>query len=477
MRRFLILCLVLIAPLSAAQITSKEFYTKLERGIDQIISPVDKNVHIGIEILSLKSGLRLYEKNAHKLFVPASSVKLFTAGAALSLLGPDFTFETNLLTDGSIDGSTLKGNLYLQGSGDPSFSLKDLEQMVLELRLRQVEKIEGDLIVDNFAFDDVRWGPGWMWDDTQSSCYAPMNALTINENCLRIWIKPAEKVAQPPKVFAFPRTRFVRIENHALTDKKKSTLTLESNLKEGRNTVEIIGEIPQKSALQSHLIPLQGSHFYAVTLLQSILKKSGITWTGKIQVREVPDSATSLATNRSSSLAMLLHKAMEESSNLYTDLFFKKIGQVASSSQGTWKNGKEALHRHLEVDAGLDTSDMVILDGSGLTRYNLASPHQFVTYLRWIYEKFPYSAEYLSALPIGARTGTLKNRYSKDLPLLRAKTGRMTGITSLCGFIRTQDQEPLAFAILISGFTEKTSKYKTEVEDAICTFLGNLSRE
>src|SRR5437867_2981383 len=95
----------------------------LHREIDKIVHAAGPHVHVGIEIVSLKTGACLYEKNAKQLFVPASCLKLFTAGAALSQLGPDFCFETKLLIDGEVTQGTLRGNLYLQGSGDPTFTL------------------------------------------------------------------------------------------------------------------------------------------------------------------------------------------------------------------------------------------------------------------------------------------------------------------------------------------------------------------
>lgn len=477
MKKLLFALLILSVPLCADSKSSKAHLHYIQKSLDKIITGVDQNVHVGVEVVSLKTGLRLYEKNAHQLFTPASNVKLFTAGAALANLGPYYRFETRLLSDGKLSQKTLQGNLYLQGTGDPSFTLNDLENLVLQLRIKQIEEIDGDIIIDHFAFDEFSEGPGWMWDDINDISFTQMNALTINHNCLDLWVKPADGVAAPPKIFAYPKTGFVTIENCALTDEKAESLTVSRSVKTKRNTIQVKGEIGLISSTKSYKIPLKGPHLYAATLLQSVLKKAGITCKGKIQIEKTPLHSETLASHRSEPLSVLLQTMMKNSDNLYADNLFKKVGQFHSKEQGTWKNGGQAVSYHLERDVDLNISNVVLLDGSGLSRYNLASPHHIASYLKWIYNEFPYQAEFLSSLSLAGRDGNLKGRFTQELPILRAKAGTMSGITCLSGYVQTADGEMLAFSIMVNGFTGKAAHYKDTVEDPICTFLANLSRE
>lgn len=472
---FRILCTLILLHVSIFASHSKSQLLEIRRGIDKILAGIDQNVHIGVEVVSLDSGLRLYEKNSHKLFVPASTIKLFVAGAALQTLGPEFTFETRLLTDGPIKGRVLHGNLYLQGSGDPSFALANLEELTMHLRLMQIDEVKGDIIVDNYAFDNFPEGPGWMWDDIHGVCFTPMNALSINQNCLQVWVRPADGIAQAPKVFAYPKTNFVQIENKAVTDEAENTLTVERATKSKKNTIQVKGEIGLRSSLQSYQVPIKGPHLYAATLLESILKKASITCKGSVQVQKTPVHAKELASYRSPPLSTLIQTMLKTSDNLYADNLFKKLGQMTTQEQGSWKNGSQAIRKHLEDSALIPISDLVILDGSGLSRYNLISPRHVTSYLTWVYRKFPHAPEFLSALSLAGRDGSLKHRMVEDKPLVRAKTGSMTGVTALSGYVQTADGEPLAFSILLNGFTEKTSKYKLEVEDQICSFLAKLS--
>ena len=475
MKRIFLIILLFSLPLLADQKNSKNHLLHIRRGIDKILAAVDQNVHVGVKVVSLQSGLRLYEKNAHQLFVPASTIKLFTAGAALAKLGPQFTFETNLLTDGKVKNKVICGNLYLQGSGDPSFTLNDFEYLVMELRIAQIEEIQGDLIIDNFAFDAYPEGPGWMWDDINGASFASMNALSINHNSLKVWVQPATGIAIPPKVFAYPKTAFVKIENLATTDEKEETLTIERIPRAKQNIIQVKGEIGIRSSVQSFHIPIKGPHLYAATLLQSVLKKAGIACKGKILIQKAPLHSQVLATHRSAPLSILLQNMLKNSDNLYADNLLKKIGQTHFEEQGSWKNGSKAIRQHLE-DVGLEISDLVLLDGSGLSRYNLASPEHITTYLTWIYKHFPFAPEFLSSLSLAGKDGALKKRFTDNPPHLRAKAGTMTGISCLSGYLQTADGEPLVFSIMVNGFTDKASRYKSEVEDQICSFLANLSK-
>src|SRR6267154_6534957 len=142
---WILIFLLLCSPLTSKEIkrTAKEQLNALQNGIERIILDADPDVHIGIEVVSLKNGQRLYQKSPHHLFVPASCLKMITGAAALHQLGVDFRFETKLLTDGKVEEKTLKGNLYLQGSGDPEFAVRDLEELVFQLKLQNILQIEG----------------------------------------------------------------------------------------------------------------------------------------------------------------------------------------------------------------------------------------------------------------------------------------------------------------------------------------------
>jgi D-alanyl-D-alanine carboxypeptidase/D-alanyl-D-alanine-endopeptidase (penicillin-binding protein 4) len=154
------------------------------------------------------------------------------------------------------------------------------------------------------------------------------------------------------------------------------------------------------------------------------------------------------------------------------------VGQSLEGIQGTWQNGSKAVRAFLEERVRLKIDDLVLLDGSGESRYNLASPHHFVQCLRFISQQFSYGPEISSALSMSGCDGRfMKNRLTDVYGKIRAKCGTMTGISGIAGYAETKDGETLAFAIMVNGFTKKASEMKSSFEDPLCKLLVNFSRK
>ncbi|HSW86816.1 MAG TPA: D-alanyl-D-alanine carboxypeptidase/D-alanyl-D-alanine-endopeptidase [Rhabdochlamydiaceae bacterium] len=459
------------------QRSSRDQIHSLQGAIDRLILNFEPNAHIGIEIVSVKTGQKLYQKNANQLFVPASNLKLFTGAAALAILGQDYRFETRLLTDGDIRGNILRGNLFLKGSGNPEFSLDHLEEMVFQLKLNQIEHISGDLIADNTDFDSISQGPGWMWDEGAEYWNSPMDALTVNHSCMKLWIRPASEVSRPPMVYIYPKTSYVSVQNSALTVEKEGTLKVGRQGMAQQNVIEIKGSLPIKKTHQEYMVPVETPHLYAIHLLKDLLSKYGIRLDGSIKVQQTPSSARIVAVHHSAPLGVMIRNMMKQSDNLAADCFFKKLGQTRYGSPGTWQNGGQAMKEFLTNQVGIDVSEMVMLDGCGLSRYNLVSPHQIASFLTWMQKQHKFCAEFMSSLPIAGTDGYLKHRMKENNTRgnVRAKGGSMTGVTSLSGYVNTKDGDLLAFSIMINGFVKPIKDYKNQLEDQICLVLSQFS--
>jgi D-alanyl-D-alanine carboxypeptidase/D-alanyl-D-alanine-endopeptidase (penicillin-binding protein 4) len=450
-----------------------------KRNIDKIVNMYAGRANVGIEIVSLKSGLRLYGKNENNLFIPASCLKLFTGATALSTLGANYQFATTVWTDGKIEGCLLKGNIYLKGSGDPELMAKDLEEMVFSLKLQGVEKIAGNLIVDNSDFDGVSQGPGWMWDDEPEYWNSPMDALTVNHSCLQLFICPAEECSQPAKIFVTPKTAFVNVENLASTiEDKDSNIAVFRKVNQNKNWIQIKGAISKTSEPIAYAVSLDHPHLYAGYVFADVLMKQNISLAGAVEQGKVPSSAEQIAEHLSRPLSLIVQKMMKESDNLYADCLFKKTGQVRYGKVGTWSNASQAVREFLHHRVGLNTSEMVVLDGSGVSRYNLVSPRQFVEFLTEVKNSYDYSSEFLSALPVAGVDGSLKHAMSDALLFskVRAKSGSMKGVRTVSGYATTRDGEDLAFSIMINGFIEPRSS-DARLENEVCKFLVNYTRE
>ncbi len=467
----LIVFLLLFCVTTAAKPSGKDRLFAFRAGLERIILNADPYVNIGVEVVSLKTGEVLFQKNCHNLLVPASNLKLITGAAALYLLGVDYHFETSLYTDGKIENKMLKGNLYLKGSGDPDLAVRDLEELAFQLQLRGIESVLGNLYVDSTLFDEISQGPGWMWDDQGEKWNAPLAALMLNHSCVDLWIKPHELAGKAPYVYVFPRNDFVEIDNHALTASNDDTLAVERRWRQKENVIDIKGGVSQ---VKHYSIPVENPQLYAASVFSNLLNKGGIDFAGKIEQRAVPDNAVTLATHASRPLSLIVKEMMKSSDNLIADSLFKKIGEARYGKPGNWQKGSKAVRDFLSAKVGVDTQNLVVMDGSGLSRYNLISAHHFTDFLKWMHKEFSCGSEFVASLPISGTDGHLCDRMCKLKGKIRAKTGSMTGISSLCGYVVTKEGELLAFSIIENGFTKPAEEYRTQIEDAICAFFNRI---
>lgn len=450
-----------------------EVENRLAADIERLIRSADPNVHAGIEILLLKENQPLYQKNEHQLFVPASSLKILTAAAALHILGVDYRFSTKLCSDGRKKRHELIGNLYIKGAADPELSIHSLEELVFALKLQGIQRIVGDLCIDISLFDEIAQGPGWMWDEGAVHHNSPVGPLVVNHGCIDIWVRPNAAVQEAPTIYVRPKTEYVTIFSDAQVSQEEDTLSLKRRWMSKENIIDISGKIPLSKEPHYQAIPLEAPHFFTACVLKELLAKNGIGLSGEIKIKKVPEGAVELAAATSRPLSQIVEEMLKESDNLTADMLFKKIGEARFGAPGTWQKGSHAVRDFLTAQVGLDVERVVIMDGSGLSRYNLLSPHHFALALSWMKKQFGCSAEFCAALPIAGIDGTLAERMQEDWVKgkVRAKTGSMTGISTLSGYATLSSGEEAVFSIMLSGFTKEAKQYKAEIEDRICQLL------
>lgn len=410
------------------QIEGKE---QLAYVLNRIISSSETgNASIGVVVKSLKTGEVLYVRNGYQPLTPASIMKILTAEAALLYLGPDYRFSTQLLTDAKgVKSGVLQGNLYVVLSGDPTLVYSDLEELMMNLESQGINAIAGDVYIDNTAYDQRFYGPGWAGTD-KDYCYgAPISASIINHNCVPAAVQPARVSGK--KVKAIPTSRFFSgIANGVVTD------------------------IPE----------------YNRTLFKSLLYRLSIDVYGSVTFGSAPRSLSLIAVHNSEPLPELVRDMLKKSDNVIAGALFKKLGQLYSNRPGSWENGSVAVSRILAQQAGVQTSGMRILDGSGLSTDSLATPVQFLQVLQFAYTNPKTSEYFISALPVAGVDGTLKHRMSNIARKIRAKTGTISGVASLAGYATAYNKEQLAFVIMVNGNKGLNWRFKG-MEDKIATAL------
>ncbi|MBA3953771.1 D-alanyl-D-alanine carboxypeptidase/D-alanyl-D-alanine-endopeptidase [Candidatus Dependentiae bacterium] len=457
---------------------SPEQKTYIKQSIKSLINNVDPNAHIGVEIVSLRDHECIYQKNRDQLFIPASVLKLFTATAALTYLGKDYRFITQILSDAPVTDGIVHGSLYIKGSGDPSLETKDIVQLVSNLKELGINEIHGDIVVDTSEFDTMHFGPGWMWDEGAASFNAPIDALTVNHNCVKVTVSPSHLGAAPLVVLT-PSTNYMGIDNQALTSEIDGSpaLRIARRWLARENVIDITGSVELESVPKQGEYTVEKPALYAATLFKELLAQASIVFRGTIlKDRPVAKNAHILASHASEPLENLLKTMLKNSDNLYAECLFKKLGKIATEERGSWQTGKKALQGFFENVLGITTDRYVVVDGSGFSRYNLISPHQLVMLLDYIAKDALLLGQLTPLLPLAGVDGTLKDRL-KEGPACRnvqAKTGTMTGVSALAGFMCTKSREPLAFAVMINGVTKPVREYKLLLEDQICTLLADL---
>jgi D-alanyl-D-alanine carboxypeptidase/D-alanyl-D-alanine-endopeptidase (penicillin-binding protein 4) len=381
----------------------------------------------GVLIVDPRTGDTLYSQNAGKLFMPASNMKVITSTAALTLLGPDYTYKTTFLTDGPLQDSVLDGDLIVIGRGDPTISdnMRGVATTVMDaladsIRAHGIRQITGRLARVGNAFPDSIHGYGWEWDDLGEYYAAGVDELIFNEGM-------APTTPRPP-----PDT----VRDSAYSGPAKDPATAYLN------------------ALNDALI------------------RKGITLDAGVldSILPTPIKMDTLFVFTSLPMRNILPALLKPSQNQIAEILLKTIG-LERGGMGTADSARKIVGQQL-LAWGVQPDGFVIRDGSGLSRHDLLTPETLVRVLDRIQQDTAFAVFY-NALPIAGIDGTLKDRMKGTLAEgnAHAKTGSISNARTLSGYVTTADGERLIFSILASNWTGPTSAV-TGVADRIVAALA-----
>jgi D-alanyl-D-alanine carboxypeptidase/D-alanyl-D-alanine-endopeptidase (penicillin-binding protein 4) len=448
--------------LKASQAIGAQSLAELRQRLDQILNdPALAHAIAGIKIVSLRTGETLYERDADILAHPASNQKLLTSAAALSLLGPAYVFRTSVACDSAakVDG-VLSGDLYLIGRGNPDLTDKDLFGLAQNLAQMGITEIRGNLICDDFYFDDLRWGNGWMWDDDPSTDEPRLSALTVNDNAVAVRATPADSAGKPARVQIVPPTDHVALLNTSTTVKRKtqidslklSPLVITRQWQQNENTIVVDGAIAQEEPIQEETLNVLQPELYCGRLFRDELLRAGIFLKGDVRRGQSPAPIKILAEHRAPIMPILIN-LNKISDNLTAELILKTVGAEKYGRPGTAAKGISAM-RQFFGGAGVDTNAVYSADGSGVSHYNLVTPANLVNLLTAMWTNFSIRNEFIATLPIAGVDGTLRGRM-KGTPaasVLHAKTGTISAVSTLSGYTTTAAGEELAFSFMMQHF-------------------------
>jgi len=444
------------------------------------------SAHWGILVESLDTGEILYEHNADKLFIPASNQKILTSVAALLSLGPDFTYETKLYTSGTIIDSILYGDLIIDGSGDPTFSSEFYVDPRLPfycwadtLRKLGIQKIYGDIIGYDDAFDEINFGEGWMFDDLNYAFAAEISGLQFNDNSIKLVIVPPLKANNPPYIFPELESEYFIISDNLIISKDpESKIILERPF--NNNKIMVSGNIGIGSRIEHRTISLSNPTKYFVTVLKEFLIEEGFEIKGTaLDCDEIEnwkfesENLSLVALHKSPSLTDILQIMMTKSKNLYAETLLKTISWK-QNGLGSFSGGRKIV-KNLLLEFDLKSEQYSYYDGSGLSRYNLLSPQQIVKVLKAIRKTEQYSLwnDIMPVAGVFLEAPVASIIRTVNVGNIKAKTGTMRNVRCLSGYVETTRGEAV-FSIMVNCHKLNSSQIDQLIDFILASVLSNL---
>ncbi len=451
----------------------------------------DRYLHgatVGIEVVQLGAAADkarlLFAMNPNTPLAPASNLKLITSSAAIDRLGPNFRFRTLLVKHGE--------DLILVGDGDPTLGDAEMLKKVgwdvttvfqnwaEQLKKRNIMAIR-DVLVDDSVFDQVFAHPRWAANQEHKRYAAQVAGVNLNANCVDFFIH-AESVGRPVQFTTSPPTHYLSVLNKCIGDHENAVWL---SRQPGRNEVTLAGKSPGN--IEPISVTVHDPALYAATVLGECLADAGIRVSGKIGrdqnarvalSRKEADPAYSVLAIHETPLAQVIERMNKDSMNLYAEALCKRDGFAATGESGTWATGTAAAAAYLKK-IGVDEREFHLDDGCGLSKENAISPEAIVKVLISNYHA-KTGRMFISSLPVAGQDGTLEKRFEgSDLRgRVFAKTGYISQVSALSGFLKTKDDQWFAFSILMNNVPGDSNwKMKTLQESIVKAIDANVGRK
>lgn len=496
-------------PVGAAEPTPKDLASLRAQLTAQAESRRFAHACWGVQIVSLDTGVEVFAHQAQRLFVPASNTKLYTGALALDRLGPDFRIRTSVYAPCPPDRrGVIKGDLVVFGRGDPTLAARfhggNLEATLAPLAdavlAAGVRRVRGDLVADETFFVGEALGAGWNWDDLPWYYGAEVSALTLNDNALEVTVAPGATLGSPAQVILKPPTGYVVVSNRCLTASAGAGRQVRIDRPLASNVLWVTGHLPIDGSNVTESVSVHRPAAWFAQSFRAALDRRGIRVDGSVKVVSDPDGTrqprdldrwVELGAVESMPLSELLGLMLKPSQNQHAQLLLLQVGAAARRSPRAAPSvsgrgpgpepvdtaesaGTRALREFLG-EAGIPTDEVLVEEGSGLTRRNLVTPAATVRLLRFM-AGHRHAAVFCQALPLAGVDGTLRNRM-KDTPAAgnaRAKTGTLRYVYALSGYVASAAGERFAFSILLNNYrpAEGDRPARAELDEVVATLAS-----
>jgi len=433
----------------------------------------------GLHVRSVSDGHVLFDRNGQQLFNPASNMKLLTTAAALHHLGPSYVFKTEVRRDANLVDGVVRGNLYVKGYGDPTLTTEAMFGLVNEIALSGIRRVSGDVVIDDTFFDEVSEGPGWE-DETGDPAYAaPIGAFSVNFNTFVARVLPGPKPGAPARVEVWPDVEMIDVRVEATTRGPRTRTRLwvgTSSPKPDQIEVVVRGAIAA-DRVRGYSVRrrVHEPTRFAGAMLMRLLQLRGIDVGGHLRIAPIPERGTvAVTTAYSRHLSDIISLLNKYSNNFIAEQILKTLGAELREAPGTWAKGTAVLSDFLR-ELGVDDEAYVLGNGSGLNDVNRVSPSLITEVLMRMHQRFDVRPEFVASLAVAGLSGTIGSRFSDTAAVsrIRAKTGSLTGVSALSGYVTTRDDRVLAFSVMMNGY-EGSARRMWDLQDQIGVVLARF---
>jgi D-alanyl-D-alanine carboxypeptidase/D-alanyl-D-alanine-endopeptidase (penicillin-binding protein 4) len=428
---------------------------RLPRPVREALKAADIPEHsVGVYVRDVARPAPLLAHEAEHGMNPASTMKLVTTYAALDLLGPAYAWKTEVYRRGPVEGGVLKGDLILKGYGDPALTLEKFWLLLREVRLHGIREIQGDLVLDGSHFPLPPADPG----EFDNEPYRPYNALpdallvNFNTTVFRLLPDPAKNTVNVVADLGPPNLEVVnalRATEGPCGDWREALSIAVAVGQGGKLAVRLEGGFPLSCKEQRLNLALAGDHAWVRALFRQLWGELGGTLTGGMREGEAPPDAELVVAASSKPLAEVVRDINKFSNNVMARQLLLTLGTL-SGAAGTPETGAEVVRQWL-ASRGLVSSELVIENGSGLSRVERISPEHLGRLLVDAYHS-GVGPEFISSLPIVAVDGTMKKRLNGEAVAGRAriKTGSLKGVKAIAGYVRDRRDRVTAVVCIIN---------------------------
>lgn len=430
---------ILITLLLIMTTQAKTYSVAIDKTIAQ--SSINKGA-VSVSVKDTTTGKVVYRLNDKQPTMPASTLKLITLGASLDTLGYDYEFSTKLY-------KTTNNDLYLKLGADPFLTSGGLNTL-MEKAVKEKKITSPKIIyIDDYIFDKTEWGEGWQWDDDLNPLMPKFSSYNIDKNLLSIIISPTNP-GSPAQIYTnkfYPIT-FMNL----VTTGKENDIELNRNNSIAPNILNISGTINKQITEE---IPINNPKRYFILRLEDAIQSAKMDYYGGFPQKKTPTTNVYLVAEIKHPISQAIKAILMDSNNFVAETVFKLAGAKLVNNTGSLQHSQEMLNAYFNK-IGIDAQDIKIVDGSGVSKNNIITANFMTDYL-----VKQFKNESLKNSMPTAGEGTLKNRmlYFKDN--LRAKTGTLSDVSSIAGYITSRSGKTYAFDIMINDPKTKSNDKKS----------------